>query len=134
MRRTGEPGTAGVPLKGKYDASQQSNRTTSQNRAVERKSPAKELGGGHGGKVVRGMLDQFALGASIGDASHLRTGAGIRDRDTGDGSNEGSQSWNERKDPHGLCFGRGGSREGKAAESAKEAEGDRGRTSVTNRH
>ena len=29
------------------------------------------------------------------------------DRDTGDGSNEGSQSWDERKDPHGLCFGRG---------------------------
>ena len=95
-----------VTLEGKHNASQPVKRTRSQNRPVERKTPAKELGVCHGPKVARGMLDQFALGANIADAFHFGSGAGIRDSNAGDGCNEGSQSWDERKNSHGLCFGR----------------------------
>ena len=95
-----------VILEGKHNASQPVKRTTSQHRAVQRKTPAKELGVCHGPKVTRGMLDQFALGANIADAFNFGSGAGIRDSNAGDGCNEGSQSWDERKDSHDLCFGR----------------------------
>ena len=93
-----------VTLKERYDASQPVERTTSQHGAVKRETPAKELGVGHGPKVARGMLDQFALGANIADAFNFGTGAGIGDGDTSDNYNEGSQSRDKREDPHGLCI------------------------------
>lgn len=75
-------------------------RTTSEDRALERKTPTKELSIGQSVTVTRGMGKEVALGSHMSVASHF--GRAAISGSSRDGGDKGSQSWDQGKEPHNL--------------------------------